>query len=289
MVLLDVDRLREAMGVSRLTSYNGWNWASFDERDHIGDPSQPLRDRLRESAASADEVLPDGPIYLLTHLRYAGYVFNPISLYYCYDRSHRLRLVLADVRNTYGGRRSYWLRSGGERRDVVRDTAAKSLYVSPFMDYDVDYDFVLTPPGPSAGGAHERDAPQRWSRRRAPPIRCDAAVDATTVDRARRAHRACSLAVDDSEGDRAPFTGRRCACGSKVSPSYRHRKTGYDSAPFHRSLGRTAGARDARTYRPRPTDRPPRRRLTHVRRRGRIDGLGSDPRSPLLPAGDRRW
>ena len=149
MVLLDVDRLREAMGVSRLTSYNGWNWASFDERDHIGDPSQPLRDRLRESAASADEVLPDGPIYILTHLRYVGYVFNPISLYYCYDRSNRLRLVLADVRNTYGGRCGYWLRSGGDRRDVVRETAAKSLYVSPFMDYDVDYDFVLTPPGPT--------------------------------------------------------------------------------------------------------------------------------------------
>ncbi len=148
MVLLDVDRLREAMSVSRLTSYNRWNWATFDERDHIGDPSRPLRDRLRESAASAGEMLPDGAIHLLTHLRYAGYVFNPISLYYCYDRSNRLRLVLADVRNTYGGRRSYWLRSGGER-EIVRDTAAKSLYVSPFMDYDVDYEFVLTPPGPT--------------------------------------------------------------------------------------------------------------------------------------------
>lgn len=148
MVLLDVDRLQDAMRVSALTSYNRWNWATFDERDHIGDPSQPLRDRLRESAASAGEVLPDGPIYLLTHLRYAGYVFNPISLYYCYDGDERLRLVLADVRNTYGGRRSYWLRSSDDR-EGVRDTAAKSLYVSPFMDYDVDYQFVLTPPGPT--------------------------------------------------------------------------------------------------------------------------------------------
>ena len=93
-------------------------------------------------------MLPAGPIYLLTHLRYAGYVFNPISLYYCYDRGDRLRLVLADVRNTYGGRRSYWLRSSADHQGV-RETAAKSLYVSPFMDYDVDYEFVLTPPGPT--------------------------------------------------------------------------------------------------------------------------------------------
>ena len=148
MVLLDIDRLRDAMRVSHLTSYNRWNVAAFDERDHIGDPSRPLRDRVRDAAAGAGEVLPEGRIYLLTHLRYAGYVFNPISLYYCYDGQARLRLVLADVRNTYGGRRSYWLRSSDDYKGV-HETAAKSLYVSPFMDYDVDYEFVLTPPGPT--------------------------------------------------------------------------------------------------------------------------------------------
>lgn len=149
MAFIDIDRVREMMAASRLTSYNRWNWAAFDERDHIGDPGRPLRDRLRESAARAAERLPDGPIRLLTNLRYAGYVFNPISLYYCYDHDGRLQRVLADVSNTYGGRHGYWLNPIGETRRRFRAEAGKALHVSPFMDYDVDYEFVLTPPADS--------------------------------------------------------------------------------------------------------------------------------------------
>jgi len=147
MAWLDVDRLREAMDVSRLTSYNRWNWAAFDERDHLGDPVRPLRDRVRDSAHAAGHVLPDGPIYLLTHLRYAGYVFNPISLFYCYDSQGDLQLVLAEVSNTYGGRRNYWLQPRDQTARRFHAVTSKTMYVSPFMEYDVDYEFLLSPPG----------------------------------------------------------------------------------------------------------------------------------------------
>jgi DUF1365 family protein len=146
MALLDIDRLRESMAVSWLTSYNRWNWLAFDERDHIGDPSKPLRERVQASARANGVALPDGPIYLLTHLRYGGYVFNPISLYYCYDHAGTLCHVLADVRNTYRGRHQYWLQPADSSSHRFRATAAKALYVSPFMAQDVDYEFVLTPP-----------------------------------------------------------------------------------------------------------------------------------------------
>ena len=159
MALLDVDRLPEAMAVSRLTSYNRFNWASFHDADHIGDPSLRLRDRLARSAASHAVALPAGPIYLLTHLRYAGYVFNPISIYYCYDQHGALTLVLADVRNTYGGRREYWLRPADALPHRFKAAAAKSLYVSPFMTHDVGYEFVLTPPT-AALVAHMNVAPE---------------------------------------------------------------------------------------------------------------------------------
>jgi DUF1365 family protein len=147
MVLLDIDRIPASMAASRFTSYNRPNWAAFYERDHLdGDATRPLRDRLRDAAAVAGETLPDGRIYLLTNLRYLGYVFNPISIFYCYDRGGALALVLAEVNNTYGGRKYYWLHpsDGGDRR--FRSRAPKSMYVSPFMEYDVDYEFVLTPP-----------------------------------------------------------------------------------------------------------------------------------------------
>ena len=81
MAYLDVDRIQELMQVSRLASYNGWNWASFNQADHFGDRSKPLRQRLAEDAAQHGVSLPEGKIFLLTHLRYLGYNFNPVSFF----------------------------------------------------------------------------------------------------------------------------------------------------------------------------------------------------------------
>jgi DUF1365 family protein len=147
MALLDIDRIGETMATSRLTSWNRWNLAAFDDRDHLGDPSQPLRARLAASAEAAGVSLPDGPTYLLTHLRYAGFVFNPLSLFYCCDREGRVRAVLAEVNNTFGGRHEYWLRPNGSPDSRFKSTVAKNFYVSPFMEAAVEYEFAITPPG----------------------------------------------------------------------------------------------------------------------------------------------
>jgi DUF1365 family protein len=149
MVLLDIDRVPETMARSRLTSHNRWNWATFDDRDHLADREGPLRARLGASAAAAGVALPAGPIYLLTHLRYTGYVFNPISLFYCHDSAGVLRMVLAEVSNTYGGRRDYWLEPEAAVAGPFRSRAGKALYVSPFMPEEASYEFVLTAPGPT--------------------------------------------------------------------------------------------------------------------------------------------
>jgi len=149
MAMVDIDHVPEQMRVSRVTSYNRWNWASFDERDHLGDPRRPLRDRLTDSATAAGLTLPDGPIYLLTHLRYLGYNFNPISFYYCYDRQHQLRAILNEVNSTFGEQRCYWIDVAQATRSAngVQHRTAKTMHVSPFMTMDVDYEFVLTEPG----------------------------------------------------------------------------------------------------------------------------------------------
>ena len=149
MSLLDVDQIDELMAVSPFTSVNRWNWATFDHRDHIGDPHASLRQRVRQSAWEAGCELPAGPIYLLTHLRYAGYLFNPISFYYCCDAGGEVRTVLADVRNTYGGRRSYWLQPRDAASGRFMATTAKTMYVSPYMEADVNYEFALTTPAES--------------------------------------------------------------------------------------------------------------------------------------------
>ena len=145
MVLLDIDRVPELMAVSRVTSHNRWNWASFDDRDHLGDPSRALRARLDADASRHGIELPDGRIFLLTHLRYLGYCFNPVSFFYCFDSGDRLRLVLAEVNNTFGGSHNYWLRPDPASR-TFRAAAEKSLYVSPFMPPDLAYAFALSRP-----------------------------------------------------------------------------------------------------------------------------------------------
>jgi DUF1365 family protein len=148
MALLDIDRIPETMRLSHWSSYNRFNWASYDERDHAGDPARPLRERLEVDAKANGVPLPDGPIFLLTNLRYLGYCFNPISLYYCCGREGDVPVVLAEVHNTFGELRNYWLWSGNRTPsdNSLRFRCPKTMHVSPFMGMNLDYDFVLTRP-----------------------------------------------------------------------------------------------------------------------------------------------
>jgi DUF1365 family protein len=149
MAFLDVDRLPELMRVSPLSGYNTWNWTSYCERDHFGSPEIALRERLRIDAERNGIELPDGSIFLLTHLRYLGYVFNPVSFYYCYDSAGNLKTMLAEVNNTFCETHNYWLDASNRRPSEVahRFTTPKRMHVSPFMDMRMQYDWIFTAPG----------------------------------------------------------------------------------------------------------------------------------------------
>jgi DUF1365 family protein len=148
MAWLDIDRIPELMSKSPWTSYNRFNWASFEERDHFGDPALSLRKRVARDAGVHGIALPDGPIFLLTHLRYLGYCFNPISLFFCYDRTGRVDTVLAEVNSTFGESRNYWLSPHNRQAsaNALHYRCPKTMHVSPFMDMNLDYEFVLTEP-----------------------------------------------------------------------------------------------------------------------------------------------
>ena len=148
MAFLDIDRIPEVMGRSRLSSYNRWNWASFDERDHFGDPRLPLRKRVEADAAARGLTFPDGPIFLLTHLRYLGYSFNPVSFFFCYSQAGALDLILAEVHNTFGESHNYWLdqKAAIGTGNSLRYRTVKEFHVSPFMSLDHQYEWTFTPP-----------------------------------------------------------------------------------------------------------------------------------------------
>ena len=148
MAFLDIDRLPELLRVSPFAGYNRWNWTAYCERDHFGDARKPLRLRIAADAAKNGVALADGPIFLLTHLRYFGYVFNPVSFYYCYDRAGNLSQVLAEVNSTFGESHNYWLTPANARESAAakRYSTPKQMHVSPFMGMELEYDWIFTEP-----------------------------------------------------------------------------------------------------------------------------------------------
>ncbi len=111
-------------------------FARFDPRDHFeGSPDDTLRQRVDAFLAGHNVDLDRGKITALMQARVLGYVFNPLSLFWCHDAGGVLRYVVAEVHNTYQGRHGYLLRADENR--AMRVT--KKLYVSPFNDVDGHY------------------------------------------------------------------------------------------------------------------------------------------------------
>jgi uncharacterized protein len=151
MSFLDIDRIPELMKVSPFAGYDRWNWTSFDNRDYFGDIHTSLRDRLRADANGNGVELPDGKIFLLTHLRYLGYAFNPVSFFYCYDGNDSLSTVLAAVNNTFAETHNYWLTP---QRQVAGENSRsyeveKAFHVSTFLGMKCDYRFTFSDPAAS--------------------------------------------------------------------------------------------------------------------------------------------
>jgi DUF1365 family protein len=150
MVYLDLDELNEV--------FNGrWFWsttrpapARFRREHHLGDPSVPLADAVRDLVRERTDRRPAGPIRLLTHLSYFGYCFNPVSFYYCFDPSGaRVETIVAEVNNTPWGERYCYILDEAMDRGATgfkRYAPAKQMHVSPFMEMDVDYDWRFSEP-----------------------------------------------------------------------------------------------------------------------------------------------
>lgn len=119
-------------------------FARFAPGDHFsGDPAQTLRQRVDAFLADQGVELPGGRITALLQARVLGFVFNPLSLYWCHDADGVLRHIIAEVHNTYGERHAYLLPP-----DTRPATVKKRLYVSPFNDVDGHY--LVRAPRPDA-------------------------------------------------------------------------------------------------------------------------------------------
>ena len=135
-----------------------WFWSThrrslawLRREDHLGDPSQPLDEAVRDLVLQRTGRRPSGPIRLLTHLRYFGHCFNPVSFYYCYDEAGEvLETIVADVANTPWRERHCYVLPRADAT-VVGPTQQfeldKEFHVSPFLPMETRYRWRFTEPG----------------------------------------------------------------------------------------------------------------------------------------------
>lgn len=146
-VLLDLNEIPELARRMRLFSHNRFNVFSFHDRDHGDGRTGPLRDYVRDLLIDAGIDIGAGGIKLLCMPRLFGHVFNPISLYFCHAEDGRLAAMLYEVTNTYKERHSYLILVNASDEPVIRQSCRKALFVSPFMDMDMAYEFTVGRPG----------------------------------------------------------------------------------------------------------------------------------------------
>jgi DUF1365 family protein len=147
-LLVDVDRVPEVARRSRLFSHNRFNLFSFHDRDHGPGDGGPLGPHIRALLRQAGLSAFGARVLLLSYPRMFGYVFNPLSVYFCYDEAGRIGAIAYEVNNTFHERKTYLLAAPqGQDAEAIHQTCAKSFHVSPFNTARGSYSFHIAPPG----------------------------------------------------------------------------------------------------------------------------------------------
>lgn len=142
--MFDIDELTQLDKGLRWFGHNRRRLFAFHDRDHGPRDGSDLRRWIDRILTDAGVELGDGRVELLCYPRVLGYVFNPLSIWYCYDRNDQLAAVVHEVKNTFGEQHAYVVPIHG---DDLSHEFEKELHVSPFMDMQSSYRFSLNHPG----------------------------------------------------------------------------------------------------------------------------------------------
>ena len=151
-MLLDLDEIDRLPRRLRLFSHNRFNAVSFFDADHGDGSGRLLRDQVEGHLRAAGLAPDGGAIRLFCMPRIFGYGFNPLSVYFCYQRDGSLAAILYEVHNTFHERHSYLIPVdrdagvAGAPGAVIEQHCRKGFYVSPFMDMDMSYAFRVAVP-----------------------------------------------------------------------------------------------------------------------------------------------
>ena len=150
MMYLDLDELPHLFNKRWFWSARRPALARFRRDDHLGDKTLDLASDVRRFVKHEAGIILNGPIRLLTNLRYFGHGFNPVSFYYCFDEpGENVEVIVAEVNNTpWGEQYCYILPDENNKGSATtkRFLMDKRFHVSPFMDMNIDYDWRFNTP-----------------------------------------------------------------------------------------------------------------------------------------------
>ncbi len=146
MVYLHLDELDAFFSLSPLWSLERANWASFRRQDYLRPDIPDLRDAVREEIHQQTGIHFTGDIAMLTHVRYLGYCFNPVTFYYC-QHQDQLHFIVAEVNNTPWNERHCYVLCCDGTTITQRFNTPKQFHVSPFMPMTMHYDWRFSVPG----------------------------------------------------------------------------------------------------------------------------------------------
>ena len=143
-LLIDLNELEEINKYIKVFSYNKFNIISFYDKDHGDRDGSSIKLWVKKNLRNIGIMTEDISIKLLCYPRIFGYVFNPLSTYFIYNKNTELISIFYEVKNTFGEQHTYIFKAQDEK--TVQNKCKKKFYVSPFIEMDCEYHFKTLNP-----------------------------------------------------------------------------------------------------------------------------------------------
>ena len=142
-LLIDLDEIEQLDKSISIFSHNKFNIFSFYNKDHGDRDGNCLKKWVISNLKKYKIEGNISKIKILCYPRIFGYVFNPLSIFYCYE-NEKLKSIFYEVKNTFNEQNTYIFKiKDGEE---IKQKCKKKFYVSPFMDMETFYNFKLINP-----------------------------------------------------------------------------------------------------------------------------------------------
>ena len=143
-LLIDLNELEQINKDIKFFSYNKFNIISFFDKDHGDRDGSSIKIWVKKNLKNIGVMTEDISIKLLCYPRIFGYVFNPLSTYFIYNKHSELISIFYEVKNTFGEQHTYIFKAQDEK--TVQNKCKKKFYVSPFIGMDCEYHFKTLNP-----------------------------------------------------------------------------------------------------------------------------------------------